>query len=153
MTPTKPDPTVSPFDGPHWTPALRAELARAGQVGDVGSVLVSESPRARIWLIEMQPGDRLPFHTHVLDYFWTATTAGLARSRYADGTVAEVSYEVGATRHFTFGPGESMTHDLENIGDTVLCFTTVEYLDSANAPLTPGTSDRDRCAQGPALQE
>ena len=30
---------------------------------------------------------------------------------------------------------EAMTHDLENIGDTTLCFTTVEFLDSANAPL------------------
>ena len=28
-----------------------------------------------------------------------------------------------------------MIHDLENIGDTVLAYTTVEFLDSANAPL------------------
>jgi len=28
-----------------------------------------------------------------------------------------------------------MTHDPENIGDAVLCFTTVEFLDSASAPL------------------
>lgn len=123
------------MQGPHWNEALRAELAQASTVGDVGSKLVSESDRARVWLIEMQPGARLPFHTHVLDYFWVATTPGKARSRYADGQVAEVSYDVGDTKHFTFAKGESMTHDLENIGDTVLCFTTVEYLDSANAPL------------------
>ncbi|GAB5445364.1 cupin domain-containing protein [Gymnodinialimonas sp.] len=123
------------FTGPHWTPEFIAELESAGTNGAVGSVMVSESPRARVWLIEMQPGERLPFHTHVLDYFWTATTPGRARSRYADGTVAEVDYAVGTTKHFTFKQGESMTHDLENIGDTVLCFTTVEYLDSANAPL------------------
>ena len=123
------------FDGPHWTPELRAELAKAGTNGQVGSRIVSESERVRVWLIEMQPGERLPFHTHVLDYFWTATSAGRARSRYADGTVAEADYDVGTTRHFTFAKGESMTHDLENIGDTVLCFTTVEFFDSANAPL------------------
>jgi hypothetical protein len=29
-----------------------------------------------------------------------------------------------------------MMHDLENIGDTELAFTTVEFLDSANPPLT-----------------
>jgi hypothetical protein len=28
-----------------------------------------------------------------------------------------------------------MIHDLENIGDTDMVFTTVEFLDSANAPL------------------
>lgn len=123
------------FSGPYWTPQYLAELDTAHENGRVGSTLVSESDRARVWLIEMQPGDRLPLHTHVLDYFWVATTAGRARSRFADGTVSEMDYDVGTTRHFTFGKGESMTHDLENIGDTVLCFTTVEFLDSANAPL------------------
>lgn len=123
------------FTGPHWSEALREELASAQANGRVGSRIVSESDRVRVWLIEMQPGDRLPFHTHVLDYFWTATSAGKARSRYADGRVEEYEYDVGATKHFSFAKGESMTHDLENIGDTVLAFTTVEFLDSANAPL------------------
>lgn len=127
---------VSGFEGPHWTPELIAELEEGRSSGQVGSVMVSESARARVWLLEMQPGDRLPFHTHVLDYFWVATTPGRARSRYADGHVAEVEYDVGTTKHFSFEQGDSMTHDLENIGDTVLCFTTVEYLDSANEPLT-----------------
>ena len=127
--------TTDSFTGPHWNAALKAELSIAAKNGQVGSKIVSESDRVRVWLIEMQPGDRLPFHTHVLDYFWTATTPGKARSRYSDGQVVEADYAVGDTKHFRFGPGESMTHDLENIGDTVLCFTTVEFLDSANAPL------------------
>lgn len=123
------------LSGPHWTPDLIEELKNAGSNGRVGSTLVSESNRVRVWLIEMQPGDRLPFHTHVLDYFWVATSSGRSRSRYADGNVAETDYDMGTTKHFHFGPGESMTHDLENIGDTMLAFTTVEFLDSANAPL------------------
>jgi hypothetical protein len=40
-----------------------------------------------------------------------------------------------ATRSLSFGPGESMIHDLENTGDAELIFTTVEYLDSPNDPL------------------
>lgn len=119
----------------HWTPAHLAELAGAAGDGRVGGRLVSESDRVRVWLIELRPGERLPFHTHVLDYMWCATTAGRSRSRYADGRVAETDYEVGTTRHFRFEVGGSMTHDLENIGNTVLCFTTVEFLDSANPPL------------------
>ncbi|RZW11853.1 MAG: hypothetical protein EX266_01835 [Rhodobacteraceae bacterium] len=123
------------FSGPHWSDALVQELKSAAGNGRVGSRIVSESDRVRVWLIEMQPGERLPFHTHVLDYFWTATTPGKARSRYSDGNVAEAEYAVGDTRHFQFAKGDSMTHDLENIGDTVLCFTTVEFLDSENTPL------------------
>ena len=63
--------------------------------------------------------------------------AGRALSRYGDGRVAEVDYSIGDTMHFTFARGESMTHDLENTGDTVLCFTTVEFFGGANEPLIP----------------
>ena len=123
------------FESPHWTAALRAELEAGRRNGRVGSRLVSETGRLRVWLIEIPPGGRLPFHTHVNDYFWTATSPGRSRSRYADGRVAETDYALGDTRHFSFGAGESMTHDLENIGDRVMTFTTVEFLGGANAPL------------------
>jgi len=118
-----------------WPQALRVELATANRNGRVGSALVSETDQYRIWLITLAPGERLPFHTHVLNYFWVATTAGSARSRYADGRVAEMHYMPGQTSHMTFAAGDSMTHDLENIGGTVLCFTTVEDKRSANDPL------------------
>lgn len=129
------DMSVDPFISPHWSPALVAELRAAGTNGRVGSDLVSETDTYRVWLLTLQPGERLPFHTHVMDYFWTATSPGRARSRYADGRVEEPEYELGTTRHFSFGAGESMTHDLENIGDTVLSFTTVEDKRGPNPPL------------------
>ena len=120
----------------HWTETLWEELEVGRQNGRVGNRLVSETEQVRVWLIALEPGERLPFHTHVNDYFWTATSPGQARSRYADGRVADMTYAEGDTRHFAFGPGESMTHDLENIGDTVLRFTTVEFLGGTNAPLS-----------------
>ena len=52
-----------------------------------------------------------------------------------DTSARDVSYDAGETRHFRFGPGEFLLHDIENIGQTDLVFTTVEFLDSANAPL------------------
>ena len=73
---------------PHWSEELLAELEKAAENGRVGSDLVSESDRVRVWLLELKPGERLPFHTHVLDYFWCATSKGKARSRYSDGHVA-----------------------------------------------------------------
>jgi quercetin dioxygenase-like cupin family protein len=115
--------------------ALKEEfVARAGN-GEVGSRLVSETERVRVWHLSLKPGERIGFHTHVLDYFWTAVTAGQARSHYGDGRTVEVSYLSGDTQHHRYGAGEFMIHDLENIGETELVFTTVEFLDSANAPL------------------
>ena len=118
-----------------WPVDLRQEFAERAGIGQVGKRLVSETDRVRIWHLDLQPGERIGFHTHVLDYFWTALTAGTARSRYHDGRVVQVSYLAGDTRHHRYGLGEFMIHDLENIGTSELVFTTVEFLDSANAPL------------------
>ena len=118
-----------------WPLDLQEEFARNQSNGRVGSHLVSETDRVRVWSLTLKPGERIGFHKHVLDYFWTAVTPGRARSHYHDGRVAEVEYRAGDTQHFTFGAGEFMMHDLENIGDTELMFTTVEFLDSSNRPL------------------
>jgi uncharacterized cupin superfamily protein len=116
-------------------PETRREFDAARSNGRVGTKLLSETERARVWTIVLKPGERIGFHTHVLDYFWTAVTSGLARSQYGDGRVSDTAYEAGMIEHLNFAAGESMTHDLANIGDTELIFTTVEFLDSANAPL------------------
>ncbi len=116
----------------------KAELDKALSPGNglVGQRLLSETEAVRVWRIDLKPGERVPFHTHVLNYFWTALSAGRSRSTLADGKRIETSYELGTTKHFTYGLGERMIHDLENIGDTDLSFTTVELkLGSANAPL------------------
>lgn len=115
---------------------LAEEFIRNVGNGRVGSALVSETDRVRVWSLTLKPSERIGFHTHVLDYFWTAVTGGRARSNYGDGRVAEVSYKPGDTQHHHYAPGEFMTHDLQNIGDTDLTFTTVEFKDSANAPLS-----------------
>jgi len=103
--------------------------------GRVGNKLLSETDRVRVWAIGVEPGQRLGFHTHVLDYFWTAVTGGRGRSHFCDGEVSDAVYKPGDIKHLTFKEGEFMIHDLENIGDTELLFTTVEFLDSPNAPL------------------
>jgi quercetin dioxygenase-like cupin family protein len=118
-----------------WPDSLRADFAASRGNGCVGSKLVSETDRVRVWHLSLDPGQRIGFHTHVLDYFWTALTPGRARSHYGDGDIRDVSYEAGDTKHHVYGAGEFMIHDLENIGDTPLIFATVEFLQSANAPL------------------
>ena len=120
-----------------WPQWRRDELAANTANGHVGTKLVEESKRGRVWHLTLAPGERLPFHRHVLDYFWTVTSpgGGRGRSHYGDGRVAEVEYAEGDTRHMFFKPGESMIHDLENTGDAPLSFVTVEFLGGPNEPL------------------
>jgi beta-alanine degradation protein BauB len=123
----------SNFDG--WSDALKAEFTELAHDGHVGSRLLSQNDRVRVWEIRLAPGERWHAHRHVLDYFWTAVTAGSSRQHTHDGTTRDVSYAVGETRHFHFGPNEFLLHDIENVGLTELVFTTVEHLNSDNAPL------------------
>jgi len=118
-----------------WSPEHLKEFEAAHANPRVGSRLVSETDDFRIWSISLKPGERLPFHKHVLDYFWTAVTPGRARSHVDDGSVREMDYVPGQTQHHHYGPGEYKIHDLENVGSTELVFTTVEIKKSANPPL------------------
>jgi len=120
---------------PAWPSTIREEFEVNQLNGRVGTRLLSETDRVRVWEIRLAPGERIGFHRHVLDYFWTAVTAGRARSHTQDGSVIEATYAAGDTRHFVYGTGEYKIHDLENVGDTDLWFTTVEFLGSANEPL------------------
>ncbi|MDF3341026.1 hypothetical protein P3H80_26605 [Mycolicibacterium septicum] len=118
-----------------WPDWLKREFTDHAFDGHVGSRLLSEDARVRVWEIRLAPGERWHAHRHVLDYFWTAIHAGRSRQHTHDGSVREVSYHAGETRHFHFGSGEFLLHDIENIGDTELIFTTVEHLDSDNTAL------------------
>ncbi|MBE7190721.1 hypothetical protein, partial [Jatrophihabitans endophyticus] len=118
-----------------WGTELRREFERDQYRGVVGSRLVSETDRVRVWWLRLVPGERIGFHRHVLPYFWTCVTGGRGRSNATDGSVLTPSYGIGETRHLDFGPGEFMVHDLQNVGDTELLFTTVEFLDGPNRPL------------------
>ena len=121
-----------------WAPALKAEFAHEAERpnGCVGSELLSETEKTRVWMIRLKPGERIGFHRHVLNYFWTSVTGGHGRQHLMDGTTIEYSYFPGETRHETYGPGEFKVHDLVNLGDQDMIFMTVESIEgSANKPL------------------
>jgi hypothetical protein len=101
----------------------------------VGTRLLSTNDRVRVWEIRLKPGERIGFHRHVRDYFWTAVTPGRAISRQGDGSTVEATYFAGQTQHYSYSPGESKVHDRENVGATELIFTTVEFVQSANVAL------------------
>lgn len=145
---TKSDSAATKFlEAPkNWPEELRKEFEKGQFNGCVGTTLLSESKRARVWEVRLAPGERMPFHRHLLSYFWTATTDCRGLSHFQDGTIKEVEYKAGDTMHLEFGLGEFMVHDIKNIGETHFVFTTVEFLDSANAPLPIPDSIRRKSA-------
>jgi beta-alanine degradation protein BauB len=121
-----------------WPAALKSEFQRESERpnGCVGSELLSETDKLRVWTIRLKPGERIGFHRHVLNYFWTAVTPCRGRQHLMDGTTVEYSYFAGETRHESYGAGEFKVHDLENLGDQDMVFMTVEFIEgSANTPL------------------
>jgi quercetin dioxygenase-like cupin family protein len=120
-----------------WSPEIAAEFAREAKNPNpcVGSTLLSENERSRVWIIRLAPGERIGFHRHVLDYFWTSISGGKGRQHVHDGSIVECTYVPGETRHETYGEDEFKVHDLQNLGDKEMVFMTVEFKDSANKPM------------------
>lgn len=120
-----------------WPAAIRQEFEREARSpnGCVGTELLSETDTVRVWTIRLRPGERVGFHRHVLNYFWTAITPCRGRQHLMDGSTVEYSYAAGETRHESYDPGEFKVHDLENIGDADMVFITVEFLHSQNPPM------------------
>ena len=132
-----------------WPAEIAAEFEREKKNPNpcVGTELVSESDRVRVWMIRLKPGERVGFHRHVLDYFWTSVSGGRGRQHVHDGTTVEYSYAPGETRHETYGPDQFKVHDLENLGDKDMVFMTIEFLQSANKPMAlPETVRRQAAA-------
>ena len=137
MALTMVDKLAESSDNSAWPPEITAEFEREKRSPNpcVGSELVSESDRVRVWMIRLQPGERIGFHRHVLDYFWTSVSGGRGRQHVHDGTTVVYNYAPGETRHETYGPGQYKVHDLENLGDKEMVFMTIEFLNSANQPM------------------
>jgi mannose-6-phosphate isomerase-like protein (cupin superfamily) len=107
---------------------FREELEHAASNRAVGTNLWFENDRVRVWEVRLEPGERGPFHAHLADYFWTVVEEGRGLQRLADGTFAVRQYRVGETMFIENTPERPLIHDLENVGDTVLRFVTVELI-------------------------
>ncbi|MGP3991730.1 hypothetical protein [Streptomyces sp. 3N207] len=121
-----------------WSPELRKEFDSNAHNGRIGQSLLKETDALRVWETALQPGERIPVHRHVLDYFWISLTSGRARQHTSDGTTREISYARGQSHHFRFSEGRYHLYDVKNIGDDVLSFLIIEMKDGENAPIELG---------------
>ncbi len=112
----------------YWSLELKEELKTGLFNKVVGEKLVFENEKIKVWTIHLKPGKRLPFHCHNKKYFWTALSEGKARSYFNNGSVVESEYRIGDTKYYTdLDEDHFFIHDLTNIGNTILIFSTVEF--------------------------
>ena len=102
------------------------ELAAAPANREIGTSLWFENDHVRVYEIRLDPGQRGPFHVHDATYFWTVVEPGRGLQRFDDGTLVVRDYAQGETKYLANSPDDPLVHDLENVGDSILRFVTVE---------------------------
>jgi hypothetical protein len=108
---------------------------------DVGTGLLAENERIRAWEIKLAPGERCPFHCHRTSYYWISHTDGVARVTFTDGTYEDYPHKAGEVTYIEVAPGQRFVHDLINVGDTPLFFSTMELLQGDKLFWRPYESD------------
>jgi predicted metal-dependent enzyme (double-stranded beta helix superfamily) len=117
--------TVERFDVEEYS----EELARAEENVQIGTTLLFENDRIRVWELKLGPGERVPFHHHRTPYFWVCIDGGRAIQRYPDGHLIEVDFDSHDTDFLDEERlVEERIHDLENTGDTTFRFHAFELL-------------------------
>lgn len=111
-----------------WTTKLKSAIAKNTENTNIGEQLLLEIENFKVWSIHLPIGESLPFHKHNKPYFYTVKNKGKSRSFYADGTITETEYKKDDIKYFNhLNINNYFIHNLENIGNTTLVFTTVEF--------------------------
>ena len=107
---------------------LPADVAEGPTNFAIGTKLLCENERVRVWEISLAPGERHLFHCHRTSYFWVAHTGAHVRVTFPDGAYHDYDHEAGEVTYLEIPKGEQNVQDLTNTGDTPLHITTVELL-------------------------
>jgi quercetin dioxygenase-like cupin family protein len=95
---------------------------------DLGTRLILENDRVRIWEHRVPPGESGPTHLHRRPYFSVVVRGSSGETLDLDGSVLE---------HFTLSPGSVFwygaedlpeTHALRNRGEDEILIVTTEFL-------------------------
>ncbi|MDQ1741667.1 MAG: hypothetical protein QOE23_6 [Pseudonocardiales bacterium] len=96
----------------------------AEHVVKVGTELVHQDERVRIWTLDLAPGEETTIHQHPCDYVYVVLRAGQTQTIDVDGTVHPGDDKVGDAVYHTAGPA----HLLRNVGSTHYSNVIVELL-------------------------
>jgi beta-alanine degradation protein BauB len=83
---------------------------------DVGTRVLFEDDEAKVWLLELAPGQATPWHAHSCDYVFVITKPGVARCEYVDGSIEE---QVDDPRGSAQYRPRDLPHRLVNTGNEI----------------------------------
>ena len=98
----------------------------------IGTKLVLENDKFRVWHLKLEPGSKFPLHKHCCSYLWTALLPGTALVTDENGVESQVSFEIGDSAYEHLSPGDSVVHSIHNVGPTELLFVAVEIKEIQN---------------------
>ncbi len=96
----------------------------------VGTRLLFENNRVRVWDLCLAPGESTGLHRHTEDYFFVVIGAGNLQGADAIGAKKEARAMRDGEVHFAEVPGENI-HEAINVGDTPWRNIVVELKDSS----------------------
>lgn len=71
---------------------LHEELQQNLHNDHVGHTLLFENDKVKVWHITLQPGERIHYHRHNYDYFWTVLQDGVGLSNQLDGSQVHLTF-------------------------------------------------------------
>jgi len=83
---------------------------------DVGSRLLFENDRVRVWDLRLEPGQSTGLHQHTTDYFYVVIGDGSLQGVNADGTSRPVQHMADGDVRFRTIDGDDV-HAAVNVGD------------------------------------
>ena len=85
------------------------------KLGDVGTRVLLENDKVKIWELDLAPGESSAWHHHILDYITVGLTEGSRmRREFEDGTSDETNPALGQWRFAE----KHQPHVVTNIGAT-----------------------------------
>ena len=114
----------------------------------VGTELLFENDRIRVWDMTLQPGQASPRHRHPRDYLFVQVTPRKIEVHEEDQEPSTSETDDGFVEYTEVGPG--IVHQIVNRADTVYREILVEFKGPSRAatPQAPRTNGREREAHG-----
>lgn len=85
---------------------------------EVGSKLLFENEKVKVWDLQMEPGDHLGMHRHKNDYVLIFVGESTIRGTNSDGSTRFVNEMHDGDVFFRKIEGDEDIHDAHNDGDT-----------------------------------
>ncbi len=114
---------------------LREEAKRNSKNGCVGREMVLENARVRIWRTVLEPGERMAYHSHTLDFIWIAISDCNLIFHDRDGSSLTVELGMGEVVYKRVPRKAELVRAVCNIGLELAHFEVVEFLESENSAL------------------